>query len=137
MILFLRGLFLVVLVSMLWVTTWASLQCPLFAVPEPVAAHPWFVATLFDAYWGFVTFFVWICYKQTSWLARAAWCVAILLLGHIAIAGYCLGELFRVPRGTPLAEVLTARRTGPGWLGLAFAALGVLVIALALPQVAA
>ena len=36
MILFLRVLFLAVLVSMLWVTGWASLQCPLFAVPREV-----------------------------------------------------------------------------------------------------
>jgi predicted permease len=132
-ILFLRGLFLVVLGSMLAVTSWASGRCPLLAVPEPVATHPWFIATLFDAYWGFVTFFVWVCYKQTSWLARAAWLVAILLLGNIAMASYCLAELFSVPRTTPVADLLVTRRTGPGWLGLALAVAGAGVIGFAMP----
>ena len=49
MILLLRSLFLFVLASMLAVTSWASWRCPLFAVPRDVFAHPWFVATLFDA----------------------------------------------------------------------------------------
>ena len=133
MILFLRGLFLVVLASMLAVTVWAGRQCPLFGLPREVYAHPWFIAGMFDAYWGFTTFFVWVCYKQTSWLARGAWLVAILLLGNIAIASFCLAELFVVPRRTPLAEVLTTRRDGPGWLGLGLALAGVVVIVIASP----
>jgi predicted permease len=134
MILFLRGLFLLVLVSMLWVTTWASLRCPLFAVPREVYAHPWFIATMFDAYWGFTTFFVWVCYKETTWLARAAWFVAILLLGNIAMASYCLLELFRAAGEAPLAEILTRRRAGTGALGLALAAVGLVVVGLAWPH---
>jgi len=133
MIWFLRILFGVVLGSMLWVTSWASLQCPLFGVPRDVFTHPWFIATLFDAYWGFITFFVWVCYKQTSWIARAAWFVAIMLLGNIAMAAYCLSELFALPKDGRLADLLTVRREGPGALGLILAALGVVVIILALP----
>ena len=131
MILFLRGLFLGVLVSMLLVTSWASIRCPLFAVPHEVATHPWFIATLFDAYWGFITFFIWVGFKQTSWIARAAWLVAILLLGNIAMATYCLNELFRVSRHDSLNLVLTGRRNGPSPLGVALAALGVAITALA------
>ena len=134
MILFLRALFLVVIASMLWVTTWASLQCPLFAVPRAVFAHPWFIATMFDAYWGFTTFFVWVCYKETTGLARVAWFVAIMLLGNIAMASYCLTELFRTPREGKLAELLTRRREGPGVLGPALALVGIAVIFLALPR---
>ena len=134
MILFLRGLFLVILGSMLWVTSWASLHCPLFAVPPNVVAHPWFIATLCDAYWGFTTFFVWVCFKQTSWVARIAWFVAIMLLGNIAMSAYCLAELWRTPRDAPLAEVLTGRRAGVGSLGLVLAGLGLLVTLLALPR---
>jgi hypothetical protein len=134
MILFLRGLCLVVIASMLWVTSWASLQCPLFAVPREVFTHPWFVATLFDTYWGFTTFFVWVCYKQTAWSARLGWFVAIMLLGNIAMSAYCLDELFRVPVSGKVSDVLVARRDGPGGLGLALAALGVAVILLGLPR---
>ena len=129
MIILLRALFLTILGSMLWVTTWASLQCPLFAVPRPVATHPWFLATMADAYWGFTTFFVWVCYKQTSWLARGAWFLAIMLLGNIAMSSYCLSELFRTPRDGRVADLLVARRDGRGALGLLLAGLGVIVTA--------
>ncbi len=131
MLWFLRGLFLIVLGSMLGVTGWASLQCPLFAVPRTVYSHPWFVATLFDAYWGFTTFYVWACFKQTSWPARGAWLVAIMLLGNIAMSAYCLSELFLPLPGGRLAELLTARRAGPGWLGLGLAVAGIILIAFA------
>ena len=132
MILFLRALFLAILASMLWVTSWASLSCPLFAVPRDVFTHPWFIATMFDAYWGFITFFVWVCYKQTSWLARFAWFVAILLLGNIAMSAYCLDELFRAPRDGRIGELLVMRRTGPGILGQVLAGIGIIVVTLAL-----
>ncbi len=132
MITFLRILFAAVLASMLWVTTWASLQCPLFAVPRPVLTHPWFLATMADAYWGFATFFVWVCFKQTSWVARAAWFLAIMLLGNIAMSSYCLSELFSVPRGGRIPDVLAARREGPGVLGLVLAAIGAAVVIIGL-----
>ncbi len=131
MILALRLLFLVVLASMLAITSWASFQCPLFAVPREVATHPWFLATLLDAYWGFLTFYVWIAYKQTSTIARLAWLVAVLLLGNIAMAVYVLAELFRVPPHAKLADILIVRRGGPSPLGLALAVLGAVVIAAA------
>ena len=134
MLLFLRALFLLVIASMLWVTTWASLQCPLFAVPRDVFAHPWFIATMFDAYWGFTTFFVWVCYKETTWFARVAWFVAIMLLGNIAMSSYCLAELFRTPRDGKISDVLMRRHDGAGVLGPALAALGIVVIALAWPR---
>jgi hypothetical protein len=127
MITALRALFLVVLASMLWVTSWASVQCPLFAVPRAVFTHPWFIATLFDAYWGFITFYVWVCYKQTAWTARIAWFVAIVALGNIAMSSYCLAELFQQPTEGKLPDVLVLRRGGPGWLGLVLAVAGVAV----------
>jgi hypothetical protein len=131
MITALRALFAVVLASMIWVTTWAAAQCPLFAVPRSVATHPWFIATLFDAYWGFTTFFVWVCYRQTSWIARIAWFLAIMALGNIAISTYCLAALSLAPRDGRISDILTARRPGPGWLGVALAIAGVAVTAAA------
>jgi len=109
-VLFLRGFFIVVLASMLWVTSWATVGQSLFAFIEgPVARDRWFIATLFDAYWGFLTFYVWVAYKETSPLARILWLVGILLLGNIAMAVYCLIQLFRVSPSTPLVDVLVRR----------------------------
>ncbi|MEO6005587.1 MAG: DUF1475 family protein [Opitutus sp.] len=132
MIVFLRVVFTATLVSMLAVTSWAGFQCPLFAVPREVATHPWFIATLSDAYWGFLTFFVWVAFKETHWLSRVTWFVAILLLGNIAMAAYCLRELFRVaPASNSAAEILTVRHPNISRLGLALALTGVAVIAAA------
>jgi uncharacterized protein DUF1475 len=133
MIWFLRGLFLLILAFMVGITTWASLQCPLFGVPHAVATHPWFLATLGDAYWGFVTFFVWVAYKQVAWPAKLIWLIAIILLGNIAMSAYCLRELFGVPARTPLADILTRRRPGFDWLGAGLAALGLAVTLAGIP----
>ena len=131
MLLFLRALFIVIILSMLGVTSWASFRCPLFSIPREVYSHPWFVATLFDTYWAFLTFFLWVCYKQTTLLARLAWFLAIMLLGNLAMAAYCLSELFSLSGHQPLAPLLTVRRPGPGALGLVLAALGIAVLAFA------
>lgn len=128
---FLQVFFTLVLLSMLAVTSWASFRCPLFSVPKDVATHPWFIATLFDAYWGFLTFFVWVCFKQTSLVARGAWLVAILLLGNLAMAAYCLAELWRLGPDDATAAVLTRRREGVSPLGLTLAAIGVGIVGFA------
>jgi len=109
MITFLKAFFIIVLLSMIAVTSWASLQCSLFAIPREVGSHPWFIATLFDAYWGFLTFYCWVFHKENSVLKRIIWLVAILLLGNIAMAIYVLKELFRLPKGAGVRELLTAQ----------------------------
>jgi hypothetical protein len=110
MIGFLKILFSMVLLSMLWVTSWASMNCALWKTPHTVVGHPWFIATMFDAYWGFITFFCWVCYKDSSWAKRIAWLVAILLLGNIAMSSYLLNKLFRLPPDATMRD-LVANRT--------------------------
>lgn len=105
----LRVFFIMVLVSMLSVTLWASLQGALWKVPREVATHPWFIATLFDAYWGFLTFYCWVFYLERSSLARVLWLVAILLLGNIAMAVYALIRLFRLPVDATMETFLLKR----------------------------
>jgi hypothetical protein len=102
----LRIFFGLVLVTMLCMTSWASLNCPLWHTPESVVTHPWFIATLFDCYFGFLTFYAWLFYKEASWSARIAWLVAILLLGNIAMASYMLVTLFRLPADARMDQVL-------------------------------
>lgn len=109
MIPFLRIFFSIVLISMLGVTTWASLQCALWETPRAVATHPWFIATLFDTYWAFLTFYCWVVYKERGWTARIGWLIGILLLGNIAMAIYMLIQLFRVPASAKIEEVLLRR----------------------------
>jgi hypothetical protein len=109
MIRFLKIFFIIVLLSMLAVTGWASGQCALWKTPRPVATHPWFIATLADAYWGFITFYCWVCYKEISWVRRLLWLVAILLLGNIAMSAYVLNKLFRLPEDATAGDLLASR----------------------------
>ena len=102
----LRIFFALVLATMLAVTTWASLRESILTIPAAVTGDPWFVATLADAYFGFLTFYVWVAYKERSTVARLAWLVAILVLGNIAMSAYALLQLGRAPAGAPLRDVL-------------------------------
>ncbi len=131
MIIFLRALFLVVIASMLAVTSWASMHTPLFSIPREVFTHPWFIATLFDAYWAFVAFYVWVAWKEQSLAARILWFVAIIALGNIAMAAYFLRELFRVPADGSLDPVFTRRNAGTLVLPAALSAASVAVYLLA------
>jgi hypothetical protein len=132
MIWFLRILFLAVLASMLAVTSWASVQCALFDIPREVHGHPWFIATLADAYWGFITFYVWAAWKERGTPARILWFVAVLALGNIAMAAYFLRELFSVRAADELALVFTRRNEGRLLLPAVLVGLSVAVYALAL-----
>lgn len=109
----LRWIFTGVLVAMLAVTSWASLQVALWQTPRAVATHPWFIATLFDTYFAFLTFYLWVAYKERRWVARIAWLIAILLLGNIAMALYMLIQLFRLPRNARIEQLLLRQPESP------------------------
>lgn len=110
MIWFLRIAAMVVLLSMLAVTGWASSVVALWKMPREVATHPWFIATLFDTYFAFLAFYAWVAYKEISNVARVVWLLAILVLGNIAMAIYALRELFRVPADAKFEDVLLRRK---------------------------
>jgi hypothetical protein len=104
----LKLLFGGILAGMLVVTTTASLKQPLWEWTGLVAEPDrwWTYATLADAYFGFLTFYAWVFYKEASALARAGWFVAIMLLGNMAMAVYVLLQLRQLPAGQPVASIL-------------------------------
>src|SRR5690606_2098077 len=104
---------------------WASLQQPIFGIPDDVRTNPWFVATLFDAYFAFITFWVFVAWKEPTLAARILWLVAVILWGNFAMAVYMLIELFRIDRIERLGEVFTRQRTGHWGLPLGFVVAGV------------
>ena len=109
MIVFLRFAFALVVLTMLSVTSWASSVVALWKLPRELVFHPWFIATLFDTYFAFLTFWLWLAWKERTWRPRVAWLIAILLLGNIAMAGYILIQLFRLPKTATLEQLLTKR----------------------------
>jgi Protein of unknown function (DUF1475) len=62
-----------------------------------------------DAYFGFVTFYVWVLYKEMRWLPRVGWFVAIMLLGNMAMSTYVLTQLSRLRPGEDLSNLLSTR----------------------------
>ena len=108
--LFLQIFFAFVLFSMIGVTSWASFIENVFVGGAKIVAEPWGVATLFDTYFAFLTFYVWVYYKETSVFARWAWLVAILLFGNIAMALYMLIQLRRWPSGSGIEDLLLRKK---------------------------
>lgn len=106
MIIVLRIWFILVLLAMLAVTVRASLHTPIWQIPPEVSGHPWFIATLFDAYFAFIAFYCWVAYRETSPLAKILWLAGILILGNFAIAAYCLIQLFKVRSDASLRDIL-------------------------------
>jgi uncharacterized membrane protein YczE len=102
---FLKFLFSTILLGMLFVTIKASMHENIFDAGH-ILKEPWVVATLWDAYCGFITFFVWVCYKETKWWARILWFVLIMTLGNIAMAVYVLIQLFRLPADATMKDLL-------------------------------
>jgi hypothetical protein len=110
MMAWLKIVFALAFLTILSATTWASLQKPFWKTPQAVVGHPWIIATLVDTYLAFFTFWVWVAYKESSNLARAVWLLLIFALGNLAIAGYMLWQLFRLPPGAGVEQLLLRRR---------------------------
>ncbi len=107
----LQVLFVVILISMLIVTTWASAHQSMFAWGG-LTARPdryWTIATLMDAYCGFLTFYVWVLYKETRTLPRVLWFIAIMSFGNMAMSLYVLIQLAKQRSGGTVASLLSAR----------------------------
>ena len=105
----LQFLFGAILVAMLVVTVRASLQQSLWDAWPGIAANPWSIATLWDAYFGFLTFFVWVAWRERANVSRAAWFILIMLLGNIAMSVYVLIQLQRLAPGEPASAILGRR----------------------------
>ncbi len=92
----LKLLFGAIFVWMIVMTVQTSMKVSLWSSLHSFAGNPWAVATLWDAYFGFTTFWVWVAYKESSWLARIVWLIVIFALGNIAMSFYMLLQLFRL-----------------------------------------
>jgi hypothetical protein len=106
---FLKLLFGFIFVWMIVATVRTSMQVSLWAAWHGFSANPWAVATLYDAYAGFITFYIWVAYKERGTGGRILWFVLIMCLGNIAMSAYVLRELFRLPAGEKVESVLWRR----------------------------
>jgi len=92
--LFLKLLFGFIFVFMVVMTIRTSLQQSLWSTLPAFAASPWSMATLYDAYCGFITFFCWLAWRERSLGLKIVWFVLIMLGGNICMSLYILIQLF-------------------------------------------
>ena len=104
--LFLKLLFGGIFLWMTVMTIRTSLAMSLWQAWPTYSANPWAVATLWDAYFGFLTIYVWVLYKERKIWARILWFVLIMGLGNIAMSLYVLIQLMRLRRDEPAETVL-------------------------------
>lgn len=107
----LKILFGCIFLALLGITAWASVHQSVLHWGG-LSSGPdryWTRATLVDAYGGFLTFYVWVFYKETRWLKRVLWFIAIMALGNMAMSAYVLLQLMRLDPTQDANAILVAR----------------------------
>jgi len=99
-------LFACIFLALLALTVAASLDRDVLTALGQLWPDAWFRATLADAYFGFLTVYAWVAYKERTWWSRALWLVLFLCLGNFAISAYVMIQLRRLEPGEPLERLL-------------------------------
>jgi len=102
-------LFAAILAAMVAVTSWAGMQVAVWDSWPQFAGDRWTIATLFDAYCGFLTFYVWLAWRERGWGARLVWFLLVMGLGNIAMSAYILWQLAALKEGQG-ADALFTRK---------------------------
>ncbi|MCB9497756.1 MAG: hypothetical protein H6686_12790 [Fibrobacteria bacterium] len=98
--------FLFVLVLMTAATTWASLEKNVFKAFVDLGSDRWGLATLMDAYFGFLAVWLLTAARKPGWTRRILWLVAFLCLGNFAIAAWMLAAMRGWDGTSPLHQHL-------------------------------
>ena len=109
----LQGFFVVVLVAMTWATVVASAERSVIPAAADIWADPWGRATLFDAYFAFLTVYLWMAWREPTWPRRLLWLPLVLTLGNFAIAAYFLLALAGIPADRPWTDLFEPLRRAP------------------------
>lgn len=109
----LKLIFTFIFLIILAATLWASRQMPFWETPREIVAHPWFIATLVDTYLAFFTYWLWVAYRERSFIAAAVWLLLIFALGNLAMAAYALIALWRLPANAKVEDFLLRPARAP------------------------
>ncbi|MBD3155354.1 MAG: DUF1475 domain-containing protein [Candidatus Aenigmarchaeota archaeon] len=106
---FLRVWFSFVLISMLSLGTWVLLSGNLKAAVISIINEPWLVASFVDLFFCFMIFYIWVFYKESSWILRIFWFVFIVATGSIAISIYMLIKLHKMKGDEDIKDLIFGR----------------------------
>ena len=101
----LKGIFLLIFTVMLLSTLQASMDRGIVTAFGELWPDPWFRVTLYDAYFAFFSFYLWVAFRERTAAARALWFVLIMVLGNLAISCYMLIQLFRLKKEEPVKSI--------------------------------
>jgi len=107
MIYFLRILFSVLLIWIVYTIIATSLESNLFDELEYLISIPWMRATLIDFYINELIIFLWVCFKESSLLKKIVWAILFFCLGSAATTFYILIILFKADVKSSPKELLT------------------------------
>ncbi len=119
------GYFVLVLIAMTWVSWYACTVPSITSLPQyagnqglnvidgyiTVCSEPWGLATMFDAYFGFLAFWLYVAWRENNNFVRFGWLVALMLLGNFAIAGYALSCLFSNSNESNLTKIFFTKKS--------------------------
>jgi hypothetical protein len=116
--------FIIVLIAMTWVSWYACTAPSISSLPGyagkglnviggyvTVCSEPWGLATMFDAYFGFLTFWLYVAWRENNNFVRFGWWVALMLLGNFAIAGYALSCLLGNSAESDLTKIFFTKKS--------------------------
>jgi hypothetical protein len=87
-----------------------SIESNLFKEWDFLASIPWLKATLIDFYINTVVIFVWMAFREKSWLARILWLLGFVLLGSIVTTAYVLVQLFKLDKNEPVINAFLLKK---------------------------
>jgi len=103
----LKVLLSVVLLFMIYKVVATSLESNLFEEWDKLGQIPWMEATLYDFYANVLCIFLWIAYKEQSFVKKSIWLILLVTLGSIGTCLYILKELFGLKPAEGFSELFT------------------------------
>jgi hypothetical protein len=107
---------ILLMIVMVWMTLFmtyvavaTSLQSNLFTEWSTLSQIPWMTATLKDFYQLIVLIWLWVIYKENSWLKAGIWGILFVCGGSITTSAYVFWQLWKLKPGEPVESILTRK----------------------------
>jgi hypothetical protein len=109
----LLALLCLAMIAVIGLLAWSAIQHQdMISANRLLWTDPWYRVLLVDAYCGFLWFWLWVAWRESSVLRAAVWFLLIMGLGNLATAGYLLWQLRRWQPGLGVSGLLLGRRGG-------------------------